>query len=140
VSQFILDDQLDAAVVVPPLQKWTTVTFLRELRPGEQVLDDRIPEILQTLKQATFVTLDNGFWNRNFCHPAYGVVYFALQADEQEPLPALLRALVGHPRFRTRAKRMGKVVRVSKVSLAWWQFRGGGLQQVAWAGTSRKKK
>jgi hypothetical protein len=140
VGQFILDDQLDAVYVLPPLLEWTTAKFLRELRPDERILDDRVPEILQTQKQPTFVTIDGGFWRRNLCHPDYAVLYFALRADQQELLPDLLRALLRQPDFRTRAKRMGKVARVSSIRLEWWQFGVAKLQQVAWAGAPRKKK
>jgi hypothetical protein len=45
MSQLVLDDQLDVVEVLPPLLKWITATRLQDLRPGELVLDDRVPEI-----------------------------------------------------------------------------------------------
>jgi hypothetical protein len=56
-SGFILDDQLAANEVIAPLQKRHKAKRLADLRPGEHVLDDRIPEILLTLNQPTFVTI-----------------------------------------------------------------------------------
>src|SRR5262249_30714584 len=107
MSQFILDDQLDVRAVLEPLQEWTTAARLGTLRPNEQILDSRIPEILLTLRQPTFVTIDHDFWHRNWCHPGYGILYFALPNEEQSGIPLLLRALLRRPEFRTRAARMG---------------------------------
>jgi hypothetical protein len=61
MSQLVLDDQLDVQVVVPALEGWITAVRLQNLRPLEHILDDRVPEILRTLKTPTFVTIDHGF-------------------------------------------------------------------------------
>jgi len=71
MSQFVLDDQLDIHEVLRPLQAWRTARLLREIRPNEHILDDRIPEILLTLKQPTFLTMDRGFGDSKLCHPGY---------------------------------------------------------------------
>jgi hypothetical protein len=55
----------------PPLEAWTTAVRPQALRPGEQVLDDRVPEILLTLKAPTFITIDQDFWDRRLCHTGY---------------------------------------------------------------------
>ena len=68
MSQLVLDDQLDVQIILPALEGWLTAVRLQELRPDEHVLDDRVPEILRTLKTPTFVTIDHGFWNRRLCH------------------------------------------------------------------------
>ena len=64
MSQVILDDQLSQSEVLQPLDEWISVQRLRDLRPHELILDDRIPEILLTLRQPTFVTIDRGFWDK----------------------------------------------------------------------------
>src|SRR6266446_377251 len=112
MSQLVLDDQLNVRAVLRPLRKWITTRRLQELRPGELILDDRVPEILRTLKQPTFVTIDRDFWGPRWSDPRYAILYFALRNDQQGRLPALLRALFRQAEFRTRAKRMGKVARV----------------------------
>jgi hypothetical protein len=140
MSQLILDDQLSARQVLAPIRHWITAQFLRELRPNERIPDARVPEILRTLRQPTFITIDQGFWNRRWCHLQYAILYFALREDEQELLPGLLRALLRRPEFRTRASRMGKVARVGTTSLAWWQFQSPDLLQVAWPGTPRRRR
>jgi hypothetical protein len=140
MSQLILDNQLDLAEVAPSLRKWITFRRLHDLRPGEMILDDRVPEILATLKQPTFVTIDHDFWQRRWCHPKYCIVYFALSDDQQELLPGLLRRLWRRPEFRTRAGRMGKVMRVALTGIAFWQFQAPALQRIPWDETRRRKR
>lgn len=135
MSQLLLDDELDEDVVLPPLAKWTTVQRLRHLRPGERILDERVPEILLTLKGPTFVTIDPDFWQRRLCHSGYCILYFALSDRQQKLLPELLRALFQRPEFRTRAARMGKVARVSQAHIDFWQFRQRGPTRLTWAAT-----
>src|SRR5262249_36990174 len=116
MSQLILDAHVNALYVLPVLRRWITVQRLQEIRPGEIVLDERVPEIPSTLKQPTFVTIDKDFDDPGWCHPNYCILYFALRDDEQTLLPGLLRALFRRPEFRTRAGRMGKLARVSTSS------------------------
>jgi hypothetical protein len=140
VSQLILDDQIDVRVVVPSLQMWITAQVLHTLRPREHILDDRVPEILLGLSLPTFVTIDQHFCKARLCNPGYCFLYFALRDDQQDPLPALLRALFRRPEFRTRAVRMGKVVRVSAVSIDYWQFPERQMNHIAWQGVSRRRR
>jgi hypothetical protein len=132
MSQLILDEQIDLRVVLPPLRTWITATPINELRPGEIIRDERVPAILQTLKQPTFVTIDHDFWDRELCHPGYSILFFDVDDDEQELLPGMLRALFRRPQFRTRAVRMGKVARVGKTAVQWWQVRSVRLQEFSW--------
>jgi hypothetical protein len=138
MSQLILDDQLDVHEVLEVIQEWITAQRLGDLRPGEHVLDDRVPEILLTLRQPTFVTIDHGFWDRQLCHAGYAILYFALTENHQEILPGLLRRLLRRPEFRTRASRMGKVARITPTGIAWWQLNDTVLYQMAWKGPSKK--
>jgi hypothetical protein len=89
MSQLVLDDQLKASHVLQPLRKWITVQRLRDLRPHQLILDDRVPQILWTLKQPTFVTIDHGFWKKTLCPPDYAVLVFSLRDDQQVQLPGL---------------------------------------------------
>src|SRR5713226_3968969 len=103
MSQLILDDQLDVSEILPPLRKWITARRLQDLRPSELIRDDRIPEILLTLKSPTFITIDHGFWDARLCHPGYCILYFALRDDQQQLIPTLLRALMRRAEFRSRS-------------------------------------
>lgn len=130
MTTVVLDDQLSAPLVRDPLVRWTRARFLREIRPQEVIKDERVPAILRTLRGPTFVTIDNWFWDRRRRDAGYCIVYVALREDEQEDVAKLLRRLFRHPEFRTRALRMGKVVRVSRERVVWWQ-RGDDRQHAA---------
>ena len=128
----MLDDQLDVTEVLVPIRKWITAQRLQDLRPGELVRDDRVPEILLTLQSPTFVTIDQDFWDVRLCHPDYCILYFALRDDQQEILPGLLRTLLRRQEFRSRATRMGKVARVGTKAVAYWEFRVRLLKSIQW--------
>lgn len=71
MSQLVLDDQLDVVKLLPRLRNWVTAVRLQSLRPGEHILDDRVPEILLTCHEPTFVTIDADFWKPQLCHERY---------------------------------------------------------------------
>jgi hypothetical protein len=139
VSQLILDDQLDVTEILPPISKWITARRLQDLRPGELIRDERVPEILMTLKAPTFITIDRGFWDSRLCHPKYCIVYFDLRDDQQELIPGLLRGLLRRAEFRSRSNRMGKVCHISTKAIAYWQFKRSGLKTISWT-TQRRGK
>lgn len=122
MSQIILDEQLNRDRVLIPLQNWITVQKLEELCPNEVIKDDRIPSLLRELKNSTFVTIDDGFWNRNLLDPNYCILYFALQDHQQGQIPNLLRQLLKLAEFKTKALRMGKVAKVSTTHIEYWQW------------------
>jgi hypothetical protein len=138
MSQLILDDQLDVSEVLPSLRKWISAGRLKDLRPAELIRDDRVPEILRTLRSPTFITIDHGFWNARLCHPGYCVLYLALRDDQQHLIPALLRALLRRAEFRSRSNRMGKVVRVGPKAVPYWEFERRGLQSIKWSFRRRR--
>ena len=133
MTQFVLDDQLHTEAVREPISHWSTARFLRDLRPGEVIKDERVPSILRALRRATFITIDDGFWHRNLRDHRYCIVYFALRTDEQATIPVLLRRLLRLPASRTRAARMGKVVRVSRGRITWWQLGDDRQHTSAWS-------
>jgi hypothetical protein len=74
------------------------------------------------------------------CHPDYGILFFALTKEQQAQLPDLLRSLLHRPEFRSRAGRMGKVVRVSTVAIDYWQFSSQSLTHIDWQPRPRRRK
>jgi len=123
MSRFVLDDQLDLEEIVPRLVGWISFVRLQDLRPGEHILDDRVTEILLTLKQPTFLTIDHGFWHLKWCHRKHCVIQFDLADNEQSELPGQLRRLLQLPEFQTRKARMGKVARVQSNRVTSWEAR-----------------
>jgi len=122
MSQIILDDQLFDIEVLIPLARWITVQRLRDVRPGEVIKDERVPEVLRRLQQPTFVTIDMGFWDKSLRDARYCILCFPLRNDEQHQLPALLRRLLQLRQFRTKTERMGKVARMSPSHIEYWQM------------------
>ncbi len=137
MSLFVLDDHLSPEVVRDPLLRWSTARFLRDVRPSEVIKDERVPSILRMLRTPTFVTIDEGFRNQARRDHRYCILYFALREDEQRDIPALLRRLLRLPEFHTRAARMGKVARVSRDRVIWWQLGDERPFTVHWPDPSR---
>jgi hypothetical protein len=140
MSQFVLDDQLSASAVLEPIAGWLSACRLRDLRPGQLIRDDRIPEILLTLRQPTFITIDGGFWDKALCHPGYCIIYFPLRDDQQGLLVELLRQALRRPELRTRRARMGKVARLSPARIQYWQFAAAPLHTLSWKPRQRQKR
>ncbi|MCI0638913.1 MAG: hypothetical protein L0Y72_23925 [Gemmataceae bacterium] len=140
MSQLVLDDQLDVIKIQPGLKNWTNWVRLQELRPGEHILDERVPEILRTCHTPTFVTIDPDFWQSNLCHNGYCIVFVHIDFRQQRKLPPLVRKLFNFPGFKTRAQRMGKVIRLAEEGISYWELGADSPKLVAFSKTPRKRR
>jgi hypothetical protein len=91
--------------------------------------DDNIITLLHRLRQPTFFTRDLHFYRRHLCHACYALVHLDLAAEE---CALFIRRFLRHPRFQTKARRMGLVARVHHDGVAFWQLGGTSLQRVPW--------
>jgi hypothetical protein len=132
MSQIILDDQLFDLEVLIPIARWITVQRLRDIRPNEVIKDERVPTLLQNLNDPTFITIDGGFWDKRLRNAAYCILFFPLSNEEQNKIPGLLRPLLRLSEFRTKASRMGKVVKVSSTGIHCWQLGTEQLIRLQW--------
>ena len=83
---------------------------------GRKGMKDReIIPFLHQLKQPTFFTRDDDFYERRLCHAGYCLVYLDVRKEE---VATFVRRVLRHRAFKTKAKRMGKVVRASHVGLS----------------------
>jgi hypothetical protein len=139
VSLVVLDDHLSVPDVRASLLRWATVEYMRDLRPGEVVKDDRVLTVLRTLRTPTFVTVDRWFWNPQRRDPRYCIVYLALRGRDHTHAPDLLRRLLRLPEFRTRAARMGTVVHVGEDHVRWWRVGDDSEHAVYWDRPSRRR-
>jgi hypothetical protein len=97
------------------------VSYITALRPSTVIKDEAIPRLLQRLKGVTFVTTNvTDFWRRVLAHPQYSIVCLSLPNERLREVPELLRRLLRMPEFRTKAARMGKVVRVSRQQVQYY--------------------
>lgn len=91
--------------------------------------DDNIIALLHRLKKATFFTRDEHFFQCRLCHPAYGLVWLDAAPEEAA---LFVRRVLRHPRFRSKARRMGVVIRAHHDGLEFWQRNRTALQRARW--------
>ncbi len=91
--------------------------------------DADILTTLLTLKQPTFFSHDQDFWDQSRQHSRYCLVWLDTEETEQAHF---IRALLRHPEFNTRAKRLGKVVRVHPDGLTCYDSHHGRPKRIAW--------
>jgi hypothetical protein len=121
----VLDEQLLGRGIEDEIARWYRgpVLFIIDLRPNTIVKDDAIAGLLGRQNRPTFVTInESDFWRKIDISERYGVVCFALSDPRAGEIPASLRALLRHPEFRTKAGRMGKVVRVTRDEIQYYRF------------------
>lgn len=93
--------------------------------------DDDIVALLHRLKQPTLFTRDRHFFEKRLCHRRYALVWLDLAPEESA---LFIRRFLLHPRFRTKARRMGVVARVHHDGVHFWPHHPSGLRMVAWSG------
>ena len=86
---------------------------------GRKGMKDReIIPFLHQLNQPTFFTRDDDFYERSLCHAGYCLVYLDVRKEE---VATFVRRVLRHRVFKTKARRMGKIIRASHVGLSVWQ-------------------
>ena len=96
------------------------VRFITELRPGSVITDDAIPALLRQQHHATFLTIhEPDFWRKVVIDAHVCVVCFALPDSRTAEISDLLRTVFRLPAFRTKARRMGKVLRVAHRAVSY---------------------
>jgi hypothetical protein len=110
------------------------VCYLTDVRPGTVIKDEAIPQLLQQCKGATFVTTNvPDFWQRVLAHTRYSIVCLALPNERLHQLPALLRYLFRLPELRTRAGRVGKVIRVTSAQIQYYTVGDNRIHRLPWS-------
>ena len=120
----VLDEHLQGVGLEDAIARWYQgqVCFVGSLRPGTVIKDDSIPSLLRLVRQPTFVTQNwKHFWQRAAAHSGYCIVCFTLPSEQAPEISGSLRRLFRLPAFRTRAARMGKVIRVSGEHATYYQ-------------------
>ena len=83
------------------------------------IKDENLTGFLIHQNRPTFITRDEGFYDRRLCHARYCLVYLTVRSNESA---AFVRRFLRHPRFATRAQRLGAVIRVSSAGLQMWRL------------------
>lgn len=93
------------------------------------VKDENILPLLHRLRQVTFFTKDEDFFRREFCHPAYGVLWLDVRADDAA---YYVRRFLRHPQFNTIASRMGVVAQAQHNGIHFWRQGLHSIQSAPW--------
>jgi hypothetical protein len=97
-------------------------------RPGMKDREEVIP-LLHQLKRPTFFTLDHGFYHPTLLHQGYSLVFLDVWDDE---VADYIRRFLHHSEFRTQLQRIGKVVRVRRSGVSYWQMHQQGERKFRW--------
>ena len=120
----VLDENLKDQILLNAIANWYpgTVTHIKSFRPLTVIKDDAIPTLLLTASQPTFVTVNvDDFWRKTEAHQGFCLVAFVLAQDKVDDLPELLRRLLNMPNFKSKALRMGKVIRVQANNVRYYE-------------------
>lgn len=129
----VLDEQLLGRDIETEIARWYrgAVQFIIELRPHTVIKDDAIPEILRQQNQPTFVTInERDFWRKVAIDNRFCVVCFTLSDARAKEIPEALRALLRQAEFKTKANRMGKVIRVTENEISYYTFNDRQVRRV----------
>jgi predicted nuclease of predicted toxin-antitoxin system len=94
------------------------------------ISDEDIVPLLLRLKQPTLLTRDEDFHARRLAHPRYALVWLDVEVEETA---FFIVRFLSHPLFRTKAQRLGKVLRVHPQGIDCWSKHSGGTAHVAWS-------
>ena len=97
---------------------------------GRKGMKDReIIPFLHQLNQPTFFTRVDDFYERRLCHPGYCLAYLDIRKEE---VATFVRRVLRQSAFKTKAKRMGKVIRASHVGLTVWNLHAEKEEYLDW--------
>lgn len=120
----VVDENIHNQRIIASIASWYPgqVVSVTTLRPGTIIKDDAIPALLLRVSYPTFVTINaTDFWREVEPHGAYCVITIALSKERIPEIPDLLRRLFRIPDFKTRALRMGKVLRLTLEHVEYYE-------------------
>ncbi len=119
----VLDEQLLGRDLENEIAVWYrgSVSFIHLLRPETVVKDDAVPTLLRAQRQPVFVTINNDdFWKKIEADPQFCIVCFEFSDSEVKKIPQILKRILRHPAFRTKAQRMGCVIRYTSMAVSYY--------------------
>ncbi|MFN8513188.1 MAG: hypothetical protein U0841_11475 [Chloroflexia bacterium] len=120
----VLDEQLTGRGLESSIGRWYrgVVCFITALRSNIVIKDEAIPSLLRQQRHPTFVTInEQDFWRHCKIDNRFCVVCFALNDSQVALIDPALRSILRHPHFRTKANRMGSVIRISEATVAYYR-------------------
>jgi hypothetical protein len=130
----VLDEQIGGPSIAEPIAAWYAgrVIPISALRPRTAINDDSIAMLLRGVPFPTFVTINIAdFWRVIPADSRYAVVCMDLTAQQVLEIPDRLRRLLRIPTFKTKASRMGKVIRLRPTRIEYYEA-DGRVHVLAW--------
>ena len=112
----VLDEHLSDPLIMAGISAWFPgqVIPVIKLRLESLIKDDAIPTLLRKVVEPTFVTINvTDFWKKIRPHSDFCILTIALTHTQVYEIPKLLRRLLYLPEFKTKASRMGRVIRAT---------------------------
>ncbi len=129
----VLDEQLMGRNIDVEIAKWYkgNVCFIIDLRPHSVIKDNAIPELLRQQNKPVFVTInERDFWRKIAIDNSFCIVCFSLKDSQVNKIPQLLRSLFRYPQFKTKEKRMGKVIRLKNKNIVFYEFNNRVIRKI----------
>lgn len=105
--------------------------FITELRPATVIKDEAIPTLLRQQRSPAFVTINaTDFWHKVAINPHFCVICFPLPDSQAGAISSLLHRVLHHQLFRTKAVRMGEVLRVTQDAVSYYTYRNRHIRMV----------
>jgi hypothetical protein len=92
--------------------------------------DEEIIPLLLALSRPTLFPMDRDFYDPALRHRKYSLVYLPVKQSEAA---LFIRRVLRHRELRTKASRMGKVIRASHSGLAIWSLHAKQELFVGWS-------
>ena len=137
----VLDEQLVSYGIQASIARWYrgAVTDITPLRPDTVILDEAIPMLLRAVSRPTFVTINVAdFWRRLAPDPRFCIVCCAVPHTRVQEVPDLLRRALALEQFRTRSRRLGKIMRVSPQHIQYYTTDTRTIHLIAWPKAPRQ--
>jgi len=112
----VLDEQLLGRNIDREISSWYSgkVLFITDLRPHTIIKDDAIPGLLRQENRPTFITLnEKDFWRKVDIDDRFCIICLLLPDSRVSEIPNILQSLFRMPELKTKADRMGKVIRAT---------------------------
>ena len=130
----VLDEQLLGRNLEVALARWYRgpVFFITDLRRATIIKDEAVPTVRHQQNAPTFVTInESDFWRKVAIDSRFCVVCFPIPDSQADAISGLLRPVLRHPLFRTKALRMGKVLRVTQHTISYYTYRDRQIRLVS---------
>src|SRR5262249_40491526 len=113
LHMIVLDEQLCREPLRVAVGLWYRgkIRCINDVRPSSVIKDDAMPELLLSVKQPTFVTINyKDFWRKIAAHRGYSVICIDLPNERWAEVSPIQRNLLRHSDLRSKNGRMGKVI------------------------------